>query len=157
MNLPDPRLTELSDCIYRIAVKAIIVKDDHILLNIEDGDEGWAFPGGGVDYGEMLDQALIRELGEELGIAEENIHSDFKIATIQIGHIAREMPRANIFYIVDVNWDRTNLTTKDKNSEFKWFSYDELISTKYDPSNGDMTEVLKAIQPLLSSGKVSSK
>lgn len=63
----NPRLTEIGDCLYRIAVKAIIVKDGKVLLVKEQDDEWWSFPGGGIDYGESTEHALGRELPEELG------------------------------------------------------------------------------------------
>ncbi len=43
----DPRLFEISDCLYRVAVKAIIIKDGKLLLVKEDDDEFWSLPGGG--------------------------------------------------------------------------------------------------------------
>lgn len=54
----------------RIRVAAIIVEDGRILLvrHEKDGQSYWMLPGGGVDYGETLAEALRRELREELNI-----------------------------------------------------------------------------------------
>jgi ADP-ribose pyrophosphatase YjhB (NUDIX family) len=60
----------------RIAVRAIIEKDGKLLLakltgyNDPDGkpNEFWCTFGGGVDPGEPLEQAVIREIIEETGI-----------------------------------------------------------------------------------------
>ncbi len=48
----------------------MIIKDSNILLihRIRDGREYWAVPGGGIEEGESIEQALHRELAEELGI-----------------------------------------------------------------------------------------
>lgn len=54
----------------RNAVRALILRDEHILLLRKDGtDQGerFALPGGGQDPGETLEQALMRECGEEIG------------------------------------------------------------------------------------------
>lgn len=51
---------------YRTAVKAVIMQDHKILLmHSNRGD--YKFPGGGVEEGETLPGALIREVAEETG------------------------------------------------------------------------------------------
>ncbi len=54
----------------RIRVAAIILRDDMILLvRHAKGDRSyWMLPGGGVEYGESLEAALVRELREETGL-----------------------------------------------------------------------------------------
>ncbi|MGC4063214.1 MAG: NUDIX domain-containing protein [Polyangiaceae bacterium] len=55
----------------RIRVGGVYVRDEHILLvrHRKDGDAYWLLPGGGVEPGETLAQALERELQEECGVA----------------------------------------------------------------------------------------
>lgn len=54
----------------RIRVAGILLKGDEILLiaHKKNGDIYWLLPGGGVDYGESLEEALVREFQEELNI-----------------------------------------------------------------------------------------
>ena len=54
----------------RVRVAAIIVQDDKILLaqHKRKGRKYWVPPGGGVDFGESLEEALIRELQEEASV-----------------------------------------------------------------------------------------
>lgn len=54
----------------RIRVAALIVQEGQVLLvkHRKDDQEYWMLPGGGVDPGEGLAEALTRELQEETGL-----------------------------------------------------------------------------------------
>jgi 8-oxo-dGTP diphosphatase len=55
----------------RLVVAGLIKKGPKYLLvkeTFKDSKDYWVIPGGGVEYGETLEQALQRELKEELGV-----------------------------------------------------------------------------------------
>lgn len=58
-------------------VNGLLFRDGRILMALRSPDRpcypnSWSFPGGGVEDGETLEQALIRELYEEIGVSPVN-------------------------------------------------------------------------------------
>lgn len=60
---------------YRKGVSALINKNDEFLLvNLKSfEDKYFAIPGGGVEQGETLENAVYREIYEELGIGKKSL------------------------------------------------------------------------------------
>lgn len=61
---------------FRKGVSAIIINDknEFLLVNLESFETKYfAIPGGGVEQGETLRDAVYRELDEELGIKKKNL------------------------------------------------------------------------------------
>lgn len=85
---------------FHITVKGIVVYHRRVLLlkrarPSTDGLGYWELPGGGLEYGETPNQALIRELKEETGLQIDvvkpaytftKIRSDYQ--TVVIGYLS---------------------------------------------------------------------
>jgi 8-oxo-dGTP diphosphatase len=132
----DPRLDEIDDCLYRVAIRALIVIDDKVLIVKESDSEWWAFPGGGVDHGETVESTLVREVEEELGVPVKDVSSDFQIVYYSIGSVVNGVPRMNLFFKVSVPEEL--ITTTDDVAEWGWFTKAEFmeldLNSSYDKS-----------------------
>src|SRR5215470_9664149 len=72
------RNTTMSDVIdsegFRANVGIILMRGaGEVFLGRRTGGRGWQFPQGGVRRGEELEQALYRELHEEVGVAKSDV------------------------------------------------------------------------------------
>jgi 8-oxo-dGTP diphosphatase len=73
----------------------VLIQEDKVALieRHRAGLDYFVFPGGGVDEGETLEQAAIREAMEELGI---EVAINKKVAEIQIGQRSKQ-----VYFLVD--------------------------------------------------------
>lgn len=129
----DPRLNDIDDCLYRVAVRALIVQNNRILLVKEAiGGTWWAFPGGGVDHGETVESSFVREIEEELGVPAKEVSSDFEIVYYNLGNIVNAIPRMNLFFKASIPEDRLAIT--DHVEKWAWVTKDEFLRLEMHPS-----------------------
>ncbi|MET1033458.1 MAG: NUDIX hydrolase [Candidatus Saccharimonadales bacterium] len=139
----DPRLNDIDDCLYRVAARALIIRNNEILLVKEAiGGTWWAFPGGGVDHGETAESALLREIEEELGVPDEGVSSDFQIVHYTIGNVVNAVPRMNLFFKVSIS--EKSLRKTSHIAEWKWCTKDDFLKLDMHPSY-DRTQLVDVI------------
>src|SRR6266480_2299625 len=73
MKRRDPIMTDISDssgspASFRIAVSALIFDGERILLALRRDIDWWNLPGGGMELGETVEEAVRREVHEETGL-----------------------------------------------------------------------------------------
>jgi len=78
----------------RIRAVAITVNDGKVLLihRISHGKEYYVFPGGGVEKGESIEQAVMREIQEETSL-------NVKIEKLLYHHIYEDINNEQFFYL----------------------------------------------------------
>lgn len=75
---------------YRANVGIVLMRDDgRVFLGRRAGGRGWQFPQGGIQRGESAQQALYRELREEIGLAPEHV----RLAGMTRGWLRYRLPR----------------------------------------------------------------
>lgn len=113
---------------FYIGIKAVITKDGKALL-LKDVDRyvGLDLPGGKIDEGETIEQALKRELWEELGL------KSFKLGKL-LGIFERRDYKEEgislmlVFYEVKAKISEIKLSFE--HTDYKWISKKELSKTK---------------------------
>lgn len=123
-----------------IVVPIVTATDGRILLCRMAADRGvfpgqWALPGGGVEPGERIDDALQREVREELGIGLESwepllfkddvLEKSFADGTRQPLHM--------IFLVYRCTPASTTITLNEEFSEYGWFSRHDLAALALNP------------------------
>lgn len=130
---------------------ALIFDGDRILL-IERGREPlkgqWSLPGGGVETGERLEDALIREVREETGL-----HVESKEVAVIFERIIPD-PEGKTEYhylLIDFLCKVTGgtLCAGDDSSCAAWFSMDELPNLSLTEGTLDVIRRVKAHGPSL--------
>lgn len=135
--------------IQRTIVSALIwSKDGKILMGRKDPAKGgvypdaWHLPGGGVDGGENLEQALRREINEEIGIDVSRhriVHIPKKgkgssEKTLKNGEKVLVHMEFNYFEVhIDRNYNEIKIKPSDDLIELHWFGKDELPDVKQIP------------------------
>lgn len=108
----------------KIVVSALVQKDDRVLLvkeKLEDAREYWIIPGGKVEFGESLHEAVHREMREELDLQVEIQRLlDFKEAI----HVAHDYHTLIFFFLATPC--NAHVITDEKILDAQFFSRDEI-------------------------------
>lgn len=119
--------------IVRVGVAVIVVRDGKVLLGKRKGSHGagtWAFPGGHLEFGETIEQAIKRELLEETGMTTEEV---------VLGPYTNDfMPEEDKHYITLFTIAKNSLgepAVKEphKCEKWEWFAWDKLLKPQFIP------------------------
>ena len=107
----------------------MIVKDKKVLLGYQTRSYEkpcWAFPGGKVDDGETINQAVIREVKEECGLDVSDLEfiTFFEDIFQNSAHVISLVVKANSVQ------GEPKVLEPEKCKEWKWFDFDYMPKDK---------------------------
>ena len=127
--------------LFRKGVSALIINDknEFLLVNLESFETRFfAIPGGGLESGETLEEAMYREIKEELGIekqsleflgtSKEPIQFLFKTRKLDRDGITYDGSERHFFAFRFVGEDSAIKLQEGEIRAYKWVSYDNLKS-----------------------------
>lgn len=109
-------------------VNALLLREDKVLLarrsrHRKAYPDRWSFPGRHVERHETLDQALCREVAEELGIVPLDYKPIFQILD---RNVTAELICYHLYAVT--KWDGEPTILDEEHSEIRWFSLREASS-----------------------------
>ena len=146
---------------FRKGVSALIINQENefLLVNLESfEDKYFAIPGGGVEQGETLEDAVYREINEELGIkkkhlrfiGQSNIPVRFKFKVIKMNRDGKnyEGSERNFFGFRFICDEKMIIPNPEEVRSYKWIAYDELKNyLLFDNQLQETSEKIKEIFP----------
>ena len=105
----------------KVPVAVVIARDNRVLLGrrcIDPGSGRWSFPAGYVNRGEVLEQAAVREVGEELGVT-------VRLLGLIGAYSEPDNPVVLIVYTGEIQAGEPRADGREV-SEVRWFSLDAL-------------------------------
>ncbi|SPJ22676.1 NUDIX hydrolase [Palleronia abyssalis] len=108
------------------ATIAIVIRSGQVLLvrRANPPDAGrWGFPGGKIDRGETLEQAALRELGEETGVSAKAIRA-FTALDVFDRDDAGQLRRHFVLIAVLCQWMSGDAVAADDALEVRWVDVD---------------------------------
>jgi len=102
---------------FRVAVSAVIFQDGKILLALRRDIDWWNLPGGGMEIGETVEEAVRREVREETGL---------EVAVERLIGLYSKPQKQEIVLSFLCQRIGGELTGTDESRECRYFSPDQL-------------------------------
>jgi 8-oxo-dGTP diphosphatase len=107
-----------------VSVAGLVTNENHEVLLVKSPKRGWEFPGGMVEPGESLQEALMREIYEESGIHVTitgfiGVYKNIKSDIVNLDFCCK--------------YESGSPTTSEESLEVGWFQMDEVIQMMGNP------------------------
>jgi 8-oxo-dGTP pyrophosphatase MutT (NUDIX family) len=114
-----------------IIVRGVVRRGDGLLVVRERGS-GWFFlPGGHVEGGEPVRDALVREFGEELGVV--GVVGRF-LGVVEHAYESGGSPRHELNLVFEVAVPDGDVASREDHLEVRWLDADELRTADVRPA-----------------------
>lgn len=98
-----------TDYLFRISVKALILDNmSRVLVVKETGRDFWDLPGGGMDHGESVKDAIARELYEEVSMKGDFSYKPIHVEDPSLLRTTSILQMRLIFHIIPEGMDFVN-------------------------------------------------
>jgi 8-oxo-dGTP diphosphatase len=124
----------------RAGIGIMILKDGKVLLGKRNddpikasselhGESCWTFPGGKIHFGEKIQEAALREVGEEIGI----VPKELKVVSVT-NEIRNDAHFVTIGFLCEEFEGEPNVMESEEITEWRWFPIDNLPNPIFPPS-----------------------
>jgi ADP-ribose pyrophosphatase YjhB (NUDIX family) len=113
-----------TDYLFRISLKALVFNDNgEVLLVKESGRDVWDIPGGGIDHGETIKDAISRELKEEVNLIGD---FDYQVIFVESPKFVEDISIWQMRIIFAVWPDNTIFSPGEDGDEIRFADIDSL-------------------------------
>jgi len=99
-----------------------------LFLLIRDSYRNWGFPKGHVEPGEPLDQAALREVGEETGLAGLTLRGEVETIDWYFRFRGRLIHKVCHFFLIESAGANTNPQREEGITACLWLPFDEALA-----------------------------
>ncbi|GHD06854.1 NUDIX domain-containing protein [Tianweitania populi] len=128
-----------------IPAVSVALRDKDRFLLVKRGrapsKDYWAFPGGRVESGETLDEAVQRELAEETGL----VAADYRM--IRMITLSGEWGSFDLHIFSAIACGNTNAVAADDAADAGWFSLSDMAVMQVTPSTIEIAEEILEAAP----------
>jgi 8-oxo-dGTP pyrophosphatase MutT (NUDIX family) len=119
---------------FNTRVAGVVIDSEHVLLNRAEGMDFWFLPGGRVEVSETSEQALVREMAEELHVTVEVCRLLWIVENFfgidppyhEVGLYYEMRLPPSLFLWEELETRETVPGAGNKTSHFRWFPLDGL-------------------------------
>jgi 8-oxo-dGTP diphosphatase len=123
-------VSEGQDRRWRVGAYAICRRDDEVLVVRASSrttvEGGWFLPGGGLEFGEAPEDAVVRELREETGLTGRSPRLAGVTSDVHVGRQGDEIFVVRILFDVDVDPGELVFEAHGTSDEARWVPRDEV-------------------------------
>jgi|GEM_PF-1485651 len=125
---------------HQVACSAFIEKEGKFLAVFDPGFRVWRVPGGRPEFGETVEQTLLREMEEETGIRFEQPRF-LGFGQDQQFHIANNKETSRVILYFHVRTDKEPILDPEEAQDHKWVSIEEM--KKLNPLEGALNDFFR--------------
>jgi len=117
---------------YLLTQRAELDPEDKLFLK----EQLWQLPGGGIEFGETPEQAIIREMQEELSVEIKSLQLINKVFIEMRG----DWQGLFLSYICTPAQENFTITLNHESSDYRWFTLAEIRKLSLFPKNKEIIQ-----------------